>query len=108
MLHDSAGAQSALVQRATCGLQPALHASYTKGQRLVRRCTAPRCKRRSATVLKVDGGGGGSQSGARGLRGNRPRPLDEGILEEQVLDAGAEEGLDRFARRVDDRLPLHV
>src|SRR5204863_2989980 len=81
MLHDSAGAQSALVQRATCGLQPA---------------------------LKVDGGGGGSQSGARGPRRSRPRPLDEDILEEQVLDTGAEESLERLARRVDDRLAFHV
>src|ERR1043166_4620957 len=34
--------------------------------------------------------------------------LDQRVLEEQILDPRAEEGLDRFPGSVDDRLALHV
>ena len=30
------------------------------------------------------------------------------VLQKEILDAGAEEGLDRFLRRVDDGLAFHV
>ena len=35
-------------------------------------------------------------------------PANQRILQEQELDPGSQEGIDRFSRRIHDRLSLHI